>query len=361
MSRFTKSSTLFFCFLLSLQCSKSATGPGNGVSLTGTFIGDYTASANPGVIYQGVLQLTQAESHVTGTLTTNAGRSANFSGDVSGSRLSGTLTFTDGCSGSATSTADIADSGRRLAGNYSASDCLGPYTGGYLLVRSTSGGTINFALDFNQSWATVPDNITLGVRNHWTIEAWIYPRDASNGRQHLVSKWNGSPNASYAFVIEAGHLSLEVNDGVNPTDFVNSKGTLANNVWQHVAVSFDSGTARLYINGALDTTVTSLVIPNTSDRPLSFGHEGPPYNGWLYNGVVDEIRLWNVTRTGAQIGASIASPGSTPGLVGYWRFNEGSGDVTSDATGHGLNAQLGNAVGADANDPQWTTNAAPVP
>jgi hypothetical protein len=330
--------------------------------LTGTFVGDYTASPNPGVLYQAVLQLTQAGTHVTGTLTTTAGRSANFSGDVNGLRLSGSLTFTDGCSGTATTTADVADSGRRLAGNYSASDCVGQYTGGYLLVKSTGGGTTNFALDFNQSWATVPNNTALDVQKYWTIETWVYPRDASGGRQHLVSKWDGSPNASYAFVIEAGHLSLEVNDGVNPTDFVNSKGTLANNLWQHVAVTFDSGTARLYINGALDTTVTGLVLPNISDRPLSFGHEGPPFNGWLYNGVLDDIRLWNVTRTGAQIlsSMSVALSGSTSGLVGYWRLNEGTGDITLDATGHGLNAQLGNAVGADGNDPQWTVNAAPV-
>ncbi len=178
-----------------------------------------------------------------------------------------------------------------------------------------------------------------------------------------MSKWDGGGNASYAFVIEAGHLSIEVHDGVNPTDFVSSKGTLTNSQWQHVAVTFDNGTAQLYISGTLDTTVTALVIPMISDRPLSFGHEGPSFNGWLYNGALDEIRLWSVTRTGAQIAAnmSVALPGLTPGLVGYWRLNEGSGDLAFDATGHGLNAQLGNAVGADVNDPQWTTNAAPVP
>ncbi len=61
-------------------CGSDATSPGPAVDVTGTFIGDYTATVTPGTIYQGVLQLTQTGGTVTGTLTTNAGRSADVSG-----------------------------------------------------------------------------------------------------------------------------------------------------------------------------------------------------------------------------------------------------------------------------------------
>jgi len=280
-----------------------------------------------------------------------------------------TVTWTvTGGGGSISPTVGLTDA----AGLSKAQWTLGSASGTHTAAGTVSGiapavfraTTPNFALDFNQSWAAVPDNSALGVRYHWTIETWLFPRNVSSGRQHLISKWDGGGNASYAMVIDnGGKLSLEVHDGINPTDFVYSKATLANAQWQHVAVTFDSGTARLYINGSLDTTVTGLVIPMISNRPLSFGHEGPPYNGWLYNGLLDEIRVWNVTRTGGEIAAnmSVVVPGATSGLIGYWRFNEGSGDVAVDGTGHGHNAQLGNVVGADANDPLWTTNAAPVP
>lgn len=46
--------------------------------------------------------------------------------------------------------------------------------------------------------------------------------------------------------------------------------------------------------------------------------------------------------------------------MGYWRFDEGSGQVAADATGHGLNGRLGDTAGADAWDPAWITSAAPV-
>ena len=49
------------------------------------------------------------------------------------------------------------------------------------------------------------------------------------------------------------------------------------------------------------------------------------------------------------------------GLVGYWRFDEGAGDVAFDATGNGNNGRLGTSVGVDAWDPQWTSVASPIP
>jgi len=178
----------------------------------------------------------------------------------------------------------------------------------------------------------------------------------------VVSKWDGGGNASYALEIDAAHLRVEVHDGVDPTQTVFSHGFLVDSAWQHIAATLSNHTLRLYINGVLDTTFANSQIPMNSDRPLSFGHEGPPYNGWLYNGVLDEVRVWNVARSGPQIASAMAKhlAGTEAGLVGYWRFDEGSGDVAFDATSNHLDGQLGSAVGPDANDPQWTSNSAPV-
>jgi len=119
--------------LLPLACSDSGTGPQSDG--TGTFIGSYTSTLSPGVTYEGVLQLTQSESQVTGTLATTAGRSANMSGSISGSRITATFTYTDGCAGSASTTADISSSGTQLSGTYTSNDCLGTYSGGYSLTK----------------------------------------------------------------------------------------------------------------------------------------------------------------------------------------------------------------------------------
>ena len=119
--------------LLLAACGDGGTGP--EINVTGTYIGNYTATSAPGVVYEGVFQLTQSGSQVTGTLATNAGRSANISGSISGSRITGTYTFTDGCAGSASTIADVSSSGTQLTGTYTTTDCTGTYSGGYSLTK----------------------------------------------------------------------------------------------------------------------------------------------------------------------------------------------------------------------------------
>jgi hypothetical protein len=119
--------------LLLAACGDGGTGP--EINVTGTYIGNYTATSDPGVTYEGVLQLTQSGSQVTGTLATNSGRSANISGSISGSRITATFTYTDGCAGSASTTIDISNSGTQLSGTYTATDCTGTYAGGYSLTK----------------------------------------------------------------------------------------------------------------------------------------------------------------------------------------------------------------------------------
>ena len=77
-------------------------GPTDEV-LTGTWSGDYTNSAQPAVIHEGVLQLSQNGQEVTGSLTTSGGRSATVSGSLSGDLLEVTFTYTDACGGTASS------------------------------------------------------------------------------------------------------------------------------------------------------------------------------------------------------------------------------------------------------------------
>jgi len=53
-----------------------------------------------------------------------------------------------------------------------------------------------------------------------------------------------------------------------------------------------------------------------------------------YNGGLDEIRLWNVARTPAQIQSSMAAElvGTEADLRTYWKLNEGGGAVIEDSS-----------------------------
>ena len=72
----------------------------------------------------------------------------------------------------------------------------------------------------------------------------------------------------------------------------------------------------------------------------------------MFDGCVSECRVWNVARSTAELndGICYVDP-STPGLIGYWRFNGELQDdgTVRDETGHGYDATPYRAV-------QWMEN-----
>lgn len=125
--------------LLSSACSDDE-GP-EELQYQGRWTGTYTNSSQPDLEFQAVLQLTQDDQTITGTLTTSlttgASRSATVNGEVTGDQMDATFTYTDQCGGTASSTADLLDDTvpPSLTGQYAAIDCLGQTTGEYELVK----------------------------------------------------------------------------------------------------------------------------------------------------------------------------------------------------------------------------------
>ncbi len=65
--------------------------------------------------------------------------------------------------------------------------------------------------------------------------------------------------------------------------------------------------------------------------------------------------MWNVALTDAQI-TDVFSSGVdllSSGLVGYWTFNEGTGQVVADLSPAGNDGFLGEGPDPDSADPPW--------
>lgn len=122
--------------LVALAACGDNGGEPDASDFDGTWAGSYTNSLSQTPL-QAQLQLSQDEDQVTGTLSTSSGRTASVSGSVSGDRLEATFTYTDGCDGTATTTADLLDERvpPELTGDYSSDDCLGETTGSYDLTK----------------------------------------------------------------------------------------------------------------------------------------------------------------------------------------------------------------------------------
>jgi len=100
-------------------------------------------------------------------------------------------------------------------------------------------------------------------------------------------------------------------------------------------------------------------IPGTVDNnpaPLSIGINlagyllGDPQSVsyQAFDGYLDEVRIWNraLTREEIKLNMTHEINFPQPGLVGYWKFNEGSGILASDSSGNGNDGFL-------VNGPVW--------
>ena len=189
----------------------------------------------------------------------------------------------------------------------------------------------------------VASSSSLQLTGSMTIEMWARfdPLDATPGAE-IVKR--GDSNQGYGLGVNpgtrvAGGLFGQSSNLVSsPPDF--SSG------WHHFAWTYDGSTSTLYFDGSLlqQLSYTGSAGLTASDLFVGIGIEGDgTWNGATAQGWYDEIRIWNVARTAAQIESTWTGSlaGNESGLVGYWNFNSGT---ASDATSFGNHGELFNGA-----------------
>ena len=150
-----------------------------------------------------------------------------------------------------------------------------------------------------------------------------------------------------------GDFEDTVNGGNHPVSGVTP--IAADNVWHHAAATYDGTTWRIYLDGKLDK---KLVVGAFSPESTSIQHaslasalNSTGVAAGFFQGTLDEARIWNVARSGAQIRGSKDAPitGATSGLVGRWGLDDGSGPSATDSSGNGVTGTLSPA----ATPPTW--------
>jgi hypothetical protein len=95
------------------------------------------------------------------------------------------------------------------------------------------------------------------------------------------------------------------------------------NQWHHVACTYDGTNISLYVDGQIDNILaaTGAVAANTSDMEIGRNTDGGGTQPFM--GTIDEVRIWNVARTPAQILAALGTvlTGNEAGLQAYYDFN----------------------------------------
>jgi len=233
----------------------------------------------------------------------------------------------------------------------------------FLLVCLASAGLLTgsvnaqpkggYALSFSAGDDVFNSNIANLATNTLTIEVWVY---ISGYGGTILSGMTTSPTDNTIALEVVNSTTLRLSAGRDGSrSMQNLTASIPTGNWYHMAVTFNSGTASLYVNGVLKGSANS-GSTNVNSQPFRFGsfHTFGSYN---MNGKLDDIRIFTSVRTPSQIQADMVSD-AAEGAYAFYSFNEGTGDVIADASGNGHTGFLGTSNGAsDSNDPAWFTYA----
>ena len=128
-----------------------------------------------------------------------------------------------------------------------------------------------------------------------TIEAWIRaPLPATGTRAGIIDNQN-----EWGFFLQPGGQL----QGVNLT----SAAQVPASTWTHVALTYD-GTTCHYVNGVQvgATGGGGSPLSNAGVDGISIAADNPPGAGSPLDGDIDELRIYSVARTAAQIAADAA-------------------------------------------------------
>jgi hypothetical protein len=157
-----------------------------------------------------------------------------------------------------------------------------------------------------------------------TVEVWVRLNSAAD-RSTIFEKGNIGRFVNYSLAI--GPLNTVVARVLTPTGVVSLSSEFIPDIanWHHYALVFKPGDSLyLYVDGERSAAVKMLsVILSTGDDSLRVGRSIVSGGKNLY-GAVDELRIWRIARTQAQIIADKGHviPKNSAGLVGYLTFDD---------------------------------------
>jgi len=187
--------------------------------------------------------------------------------------------------------------------------------------------------------------------NSFTVTAWVNLADANS--YHTVISQDGDRVSGFYLQYSASDSRWafsQTNSDADNAVTVRALSTAAPavGIWTHLAGIYDAGAGqlKLYVNGALQQTVTK-GSPWNANGNLQIGRG--KWNGAAadyFAGLIDEVRTFDHALTDAEISSSYHL---SDDLVASYGFDDGSGTTANDAVGGHTLTLAGGAAFGDGN------------
>ncbi len=218
-----------------------------------------------------------------------------------------------------------------------------------ILTKTANANPLNLALDFPRN----DDSVSMGTpeilmtSNQITLESWCYLREVYDG-MGLISYMTDHEGAEsgYGFRYSNNKLRfcLRTAGMTDNTFYPNPSTPVELDQWMHIAGTYDGQIAKIYLNGVLVSEQSAEGAMDWDPIPIRFklGKFYDSNDSRYMNGLLDEVRVWDVARTQSEIQENMnhVLSGHEAGLVGYWNFDSGPGNNVPDLTDNGSNGRL---------------------
>jgi hypothetical protein len=206
------------------------------------------------------------------------------------------------------------------------------------------------SIDFNGSDSRLNLGLNLPYLNGMTaasMMAWVRP-DVTSGQHSIMAISIGPPpgttgTSRFSMRINSGTMQATVrNQDADGASTINGVAVLTPGAWTHVATVYDAVTRRavIYLNGEVDRIdiaggATGTAFEATNPKNGAFGSEDDASATDLFNGLIEDVRLYSRLLSQDEIQTIIAAKGAdgiTTGLQFRFPLNElGTGEVVVNA------------------------------
>ncbi len=227
-------------------------------------------------------------------------------------------------------------------------DALGNITGSSATTSLSTSNSHSLDVELSSSqYAKHADASAYDVLGNLTLEAWVKVESTpgTNEQYTIMSKIHGGTSANRSYQLAYNDVSgtkkirFSASDSVATTEHMEFAYTLTPGSWYHIAGVYTAASSnyQVFVNGtSIGTATGTLTAIGNSTIDLSVGMQfDNPGNtaNYFFDGLIDEVRIWNVARSSSAINADMSREvsGSESGLVAYYQLDNTYSDSTASA------------------------------
>ncbi|MGN6646901.1 MAG: LamG-like jellyroll fold domain-containing protein [Cytophaga sp.] len=227
-------------------------------------------------------------------------------------------------------------------------------------VSNSAAITVNDkVLQFNGSsqYVQIPNYPALNIgTGDFTMEAWINASSTQPAFPQIMSYRSGSNNGFLFGLFVNGQPFIQMG-GSTGNWRCETCPDLRDNNCHHVAISRHRDTMSFYLDGKWMQSYPVGYLTRNIQSPgnLYIGRDYASPSSTYFNGLIHDVRIWNATRSAEDIKTNYnrALTGTEPSLIGFWKLNEGQGQVAYDYSIYHMNGTLGSTTDVESFDPVW--------